>query len=119
MMAPLWVKSKVMPPALVTALLRSKFRLKPVLLFAATVKLTGTVTVAAANPATVEGIWQTAPAAQPSRVEPVLLKKKLAAVEGANWLRAQVYGPAGTVLPVPRNCESGWRRAKSTGGRAP
>jgi len=72
-MAPTWVKSKVMPPALVTALLRSKLRLKPALLFAVTVKLTGTVTVAAPNPGTVLGIWQTAPTAQPNRVAPELL----------------------------------------------
>src|SRR4029077_2572013 len=32
-MAPLLVKSKVMPPALVTALLKSKLSLKPLLLF--------------------------------------------------------------------------------------
>ena len=88
--APVWVKSKVMPPALVTALLRSKLRLKPVLLFAVTVKLTGTVTVAAANPLTELGIWQTVPAAHPSSVELELLKKKLAAVDGASWIFALV-----------------------------
>src|SRR5262249_45797455 len=74
-MAPVLVKSKVMPPALVTALLKSKLRLKPVLLFAVTVKLTGTVTVTAANPATVLGILHTVPAAHPSRVALELLKK--------------------------------------------
>src|SRR5262249_53911799 len=116
-MAPVWVKSKVMPPALVTALLRSKLRLKPELLFAATVKLIGTVTVTALNPGTVLGIAHTAPAAHPSRVAPVPLKKKLEAVEGLNWTFALVYVPAGMDLLMPRNCESVCSRAKSTGGR--
>jgi hypothetical protein len=109
-----------MPPALVTALLRSKLRLKPVLLLAATVKLTGTVTVVAPNPVTEVGILQTAPAAQLSRVELVLLKKKLEADEGAIWILALVYVPEGTGdKALPTNCESVWRRLNSRGGSAP
>lgn len=119
MMAPVLVKSKVMPPALVTALLRSKLRLKPEFVFAATVKVTGTVTVTAPNPVTVPGMAQTVFVAQPSSVAPVPLKKKLEAVDGTNWIFALVYVPAGMDLPVPRNCESVCRRAKSTGGRTP
>lgn len=72
-MAPAWVKSNVMPPVVVTALLRSKLMRMPVLALAVVVRVMGTLTVLAPNPVTVLGIRHTLPARQPSRVALELL----------------------------------------------